>query len=187
MNSLDNVKYFWKDLPTWAKGVTLIAAIGIPSYIGYTIYKNKQNEKERLKRLEDMKSVDDTIKNLQNSGQKQSYPDSQYLIFADVLYGSMDGCGTEVNKIYDVFDKMNNDIDVNKLISAYGVDKKISCWASGSHIGGLASSLTKELGLNLFDGIYKTRFGYDCTKGNGLSQMKVLNCILNSKGIKTQF
>jgi predicted negative regulator of RcsB-dependent stress response len=183
-NTLDNVKYFWADLPKWAKGVALIAVIAIPSYIGYKIYKNKQDEKERLKALEDLNKVDDQIRNLKNQGQVPSHSDAQYNQFADDLFQAMKGCGTEVNKIYKVFDKMYNDIDVYKLILAYGVDKELTCWASSNVKGGLAQALSSELGFGILTNRFTSSFGYVCFH---TYELDVVNCILSKKGIKFQF
>jgi predicted negative regulator of RcsB-dependent stress response len=183
-NTLDNVKYFWADLPKWAKGIAIVAAIGIPSYIGYTIYKNKKEEQARLKALEDLNKVTDEIQNLKNQGQVPSHSDAQYNQFAEDLFQAMNGCGTEVKKVYKVFDKMYNDIDVYKLILAYGVDKELSCIISSNFKGGLAGAVSSELGLGLLALSYVSSYGYRCTK---TYELDVVNCILSKKGIKFQF
>lgn len=56
------------------------------------------------------------------SGQRASYVDSQYKIFADAIYSAGFDVlfGTNEDAIYSVFNRMNNDLDVNKLIVAFG-------------------------------------------------------------------
>lgn len=184
MKTIDNVKYFWADLPKWAKGIALVAAIGIPSYIGYKIYKNKQDEKQRLKALEDLNKITDEIQNLKNQGQSPSYSDAQYNQFAEVLFQAMDGCGTSYGKIYEVMDKMYKDIDVYKLILAYGVDKELSCITSSNFKGGLAGALSSELGIAFPQVHFTSSFGYTCWNTD---ELKMVNCILSKKGIKFQF
>lgn len=67
---------------------------------------------------------------LENSGQKQTYLDSQYNSYADVLYTAMDGLGTNFDAIMRVFGAMKNDLDVAKLISAFGIkeDYNLTEW-----------------------------------------------------------
>ena len=66
---------------------------------------------------------------LQNTfaGQQPSYQDSQYRILADKLLQSMDSSwydptsyGTDEAQIQGVFQKMNNNTDVLKLVQAFG-------------------------------------------------------------------
>lgn len=56
------------------------------------------------------------------SGQRPSYVDSQYKIFADAIYSAGFDVlfGTDEDAIYSVFNRMNNDLDINKLIVAFG-------------------------------------------------------------------
>lgn len=60
------------------------------------------------------------IQTFANVGQQASYPDSQYINFADALYSAMDGWGTDEEAVQQVFQAMNNDIDVLKLTKAFG-------------------------------------------------------------------
>jgi D-arabinose 1-dehydrogenase-like Zn-dependent alcohol dehydrogenase len=59
---------------------------------------------------------------LVRAGQRASYVDSQYKIFADAIYSAGFDVlfGTDEDAIYNVFNRMNNDLDVNKLIVAFG-------------------------------------------------------------------
>ena len=74
---------------------------------------------------------------LTDKGQKATYLDSQYIIFANSLYEAMNSSafdwGTDEVSVGKIMYKMKNDIDVNKLITAF--DKKdgddLSAWITG--------------------------------------------------------
>lgn len=76
-------------------------------------------------------------------GMRPSYVDSQYKLFADTIYSSGFDVlfGTDEDSIYAVFRKMNNDLDVNKLIVAFGT-RRIEFSSQSASLGGF---LTSEL------------------------------------------
>lgn len=61
------------------------------------------------------------VNKLQKSGVKQTYPDSNYSQWANAIYSAgFNTLGTDEQTIYDIFKKMVNDLDVAKLIVAFG-------------------------------------------------------------------
>lgn len=86
---------------------------------------------------------------LTNKGQKATYLDSQYIIFANALYQAMNSSafdwGTDEVSVGKIMYKMKNDIDVNKLITAF--DRKdgddLSAWITGDF-----SAEDKEMYIN---------------------------------------
>lgn len=79
-------------------------------------------------------------------GLVQSYVDSQYKLFADTIYSAGFDVlfGTDENAIYAVFKQMNNDLDVNKLIVAFGT-RRIEFSTQTASLGGfLASELDEK-------------------------------------------
>ncbi len=75
-----------------------------------------------------------------SSGQTLSYPLSSYTGYADAIYeAGMVWNGTDENAIYNVFKKMNNDLDVLQLIKAFGMRRKE--WSlQEANLGGYISS-----------------------------------------------
>jgi len=57
----------------------------------------------------------------QNVGQTPSYQNTQYQIFADSLYAAMKGWGTDEETCKQVMLQMNNNADILKLISIFGI------------------------------------------------------------------
>lgn len=96
---------------------------------GAGIYLTSRLIKKASKGALVVKTQTDIVK-LENSGQKQTYLDSQYNSYADALYTAMNGMGTNFDAIMRVFGAMKNDLDVAKLISAFGTkeDYNLTEW-----------------------------------------------------------
>lgn len=92
---------------------------------------------------------EDDLGILTGGGDKATYLDSQYIIFANSLYQAMNSSafdwGTDETTVGSIMYKMKNDIDVNKLITAFG--KKdgydLSEWITGDF-----SSEAKDMYVN---------------------------------------
>lgn len=64
-------------------------------------------------------------KKFKAQGEKQSYADGQYNVFADSLYSAfIYWAGTDEDTIYSIMDKMKNNLDVSKLIQAFGTRRQ---------------------------------------------------------------
>ena len=145
-------------LPAWAKGIIAVGVIGGGAYL---IYKLVKKGKDILKPDEAKKDV----KELEQAGQVASYMDAQYIGFADAIYAARAGnnvFGTDEDAIYAVFMRMKNDLDVAKLITAFGV-RRLSYSFQESALGGF---LKDDL-----DG----------------EEIDTINTILKKKGISYQF
>lgn len=98
---------------------------------------------------------------LTSQGMIPSFTQSQYNQFANDLEAAMRGLGTNEPAIYNVFNQMNNDLDIVKLNTAFGIRKNF--WGVGSD---LQNWLRKDLSNK---------------------EMLKLNNILANKGITKQF
>jgi len=97
------------------------------------------------------------------SGQVPSFGDTVYVGFADkIVSASTTNFGTDEKAIYAVFTQLNNDIDVLKLVQAFG-------------------NRRKEFSL-----FWDSLAGYLAGELNG-SEMSKINDILKSKGIRYRF
>ena len=121
----------WSNRGTLEKGLILGGSI-------FGIIVIVKNSKKLIEYIQS-KRINDTYESdadkLINKGVTPTYMDSQYMIFANVLFSAMNSYGTDEVAIGKIMYKMKNDLDVNKLITAYG--KKDG--------GTLISWLTKEL------------------------------------------
>ena len=152
------VKEIATGLPAWAKGIIAVGVIGGGAYL---IYKLVKKGKDILKPDEAKKDV----KELEQAGQVASYMDAQYIGFADAIYSARAGnniFGTDEDSIYNVFMKMKNNLDVAKLITAFGV-RRLSYSFSEASLGGfLQDDLDSE-------------------------EIDTINTILSKKGITYKF
>ena len=88
------------------------ALIGGGLFLGYKIYKSVLGDKSSVAQTD--------VQTLQAKGIKASYPDGVYTNLADSIEQACLGCGTDEQIIYQCFDKLKNNLDVAKLIVAYG-------------------------------------------------------------------
>jgi hypothetical protein len=109
----------------FAKPLTWVIVAGIAIYFGSKLFK-------KLKTNKDLQAANKDINELEKN-QKQNYSDGQYSIWAQQLFVAMSGLGTDENAIYRVFGYMVNDLDVAKLIRAFGVkdDESLGEWLAG--------------------------------------------------------
>jgi hypothetical protein len=103
------------------------------------------------------------VKNLTAKGIKPTYPDSSYTQWASsITSAGFNVLGTNEQAIYAIFQKMMNDLDVAKLIVAFG-NQRIEFSFQSAPLGGwLASELDSD-------------------------ELAVVNKILKDKNIKYQF
>ena len=163
---------WFTELPGWAKGVTVVAGVGLFTvvsiiYGGSTIdwFKNvKSRREDKNENKAEQEELSDKIK----QGQTQSFANSQYLMYAQSLKVAFDGWGTSTSSVMSIFSKMKNDTDVLKLITAYGT-RTISSGRFSTEPdlkGTLAEAITSELSA---------------------SEISKINGILSKANIKYQF
>lgn len=117
----NQVYQYYKDLPSWAKGVVVVGGGLILFLVGKRVYKAVfPNEAERKNR-QLFNDVAKEINNYQNAGLKASFVDSQYETFANTIYNSMRfASGDDYATVELTMKRMKNNLDVAKLIKAFG-------------------------------------------------------------------
>lgn len=138
-------------LPSWAKGAIVVAAIG-GAYLLYRKIDDVTGGSGGFFTPDVPKTpLPTTLNNEISQFAKQytqSYPDSNYVLLANKLFTAMYGYGTDEEAIYSVFRLMKNDLDVAKLIKAFGVRKSESSWAMPFNMAG-EGDLAEWLGAEL--------------------------------------
>ena len=110
----DNVFKYYTELPPWAKGVVVVGGLGIAYIIGSKIYAALQPKPQEIK------NVENDITRLE-TGMKPSYGDATYDQYANTVYNAQrTSASNDSGTIMDVALLMKNDLDVAKLIKAYG-------------------------------------------------------------------
>lgn len=168
----------YSGLPGWAKGTLAVGGLVIVGFVAYTIYKNAK-KKSSLKQANQL-SQDATkeVVELSKTGIRPSYGQSQYESFVLKLVLAMDGCGTDEESVFKVFEFMKNKADLLTLIKTFGVRFYQPCAATSP------ISYTKWLYDNeSFGGGLSTWLEYDLTS----SEIQKINSILSKKGIDYKF
>ncbi len=115
------------------------------------LYPQLQKFWNQIKKQAEQKTVEE-IENLVDT-KKLSYPLAKYQLFADSLFTAMDGLGTNLEAVGNVFNQINNINDLYQLIATFGVkkDENLPQWIQGDlswiEIRGLNLRLT-EKGIN---------------------------------------
>lgn len=92
-----------------------IALAGAAGFALYKLFKKPPPETVTQAKVED------EIKKSESDGVVPTYGNSQYNIFADSLAAAMFDVGTNTDTLYSVIGRMKKNIDVLKLIAAFGI------------------------------------------------------------------
>jgi hypothetical protein len=140
------VYQYYKDLPQWAKGIVVVGGAAALFFVGKKIYTIVFPSAEEKRNVELGRNIDSEIGKLQKS-QKATFPESTYNTLANTIYNSMKfAVGDDYGAVQDSLKKMKNDLDVAKLIKAFGSRQD---YAFGIPVGGkmdLFTYVKKELG-----------------------------------------
>lgn len=172
------MKETYNNLPNWAKGAIAVGGVLIVGIFGYKIYQDIKKKKDLKNANQAADQADSELRNLSNQGVKPTITASQATTFSTSLQQAMNGCGTDENKIYGVFDKLTNDADVYMLIKQFGVRFYTPCPATNPV--SYAKFLYDD---KSFGGDLGTWLGYDLTNG----EVQKINGILAKKSIKFRF
>ena len=169
---------YYKDLPTWSKGVVAVGGLAVVVIVGYTVYKKIKTSLDIRKNLEESESASDDLKDLENQGIKPTLNNSQIMTIINSLKDAMNGCGTTEQRVYDNFSKLNNDADFLLLLKIWKVQYYEPCSVTNP------ISYTRWMfDDKIFGGNLSEWLNYDMTT----TEINKINSILATKGIKHRF
>lgn len=160
--------------PPVVKGVVVVG-LGL---IGWGIYRAIKKEKDRKEATQAAAQAQAELDQMAAQGVRPSYPVSQYLTYADRLVQAMNGCGTNEDLVYSVFNAMKNDADVLQLIASFGLRYYTPCALSDP-----VSYAIWQFNDKAYGGELATWLSYDLSD----SEIGNINSILQAKGIHYQF
>ena len=145
----ENTVYkFYKDLPPWAKGVVVVGAGLVVYIVGRQVWKlvkPKSAQEQSNKQI--LQGAGQDVRDFEKQGQKQSYTNTQYEQFANTIYNGMRYCvGDDYGTVELTLKKMNNNVDVAKLIQAFGSRQDYCFGIPASGKLDLFTYVQKELG-----------------------------------------
>jgi len=144
----EKVYTYYKDLPSWAKGVVVIGVLGGGFLIVKSFIDRLKREAERKKAEQDIVRAKDELQQLQEQGEATTFNKSTYDAFAQSLVDQFDGCdffvrgpfgidnyeelSTSAKKLYDIVKQLNNDRDFLELVDSFGLRTYDDCgWGTG--------------------------------------------------------
>lgn len=155
--------------------VIVVAGLGLLGYAIYRAIKGDESEKN-AKVAPDLANA--KLKELAAKGVLPSYDDLQFQVFVESLVQAMEGCGTDEELIYKVFQAMQNDADISKLIAMFDIQYIKPCEVS-SPLQWLWSFVDRTA----FGGNLPTWIAYDLSASN----ISTINSILEANGVNYQF
>ena len=135
---------YYKELPTWAKGVAVVGVLVAVGLVGYGIIKKLQQDAKNRAAQKKLNDVRNELENQTNQGVVRSYPKSQYNAWAGELEDQFAGCDISIGapfgivsdyydlsnsgkKLYDIASKLNNDIDYLELVDSFDIRTYDDC------------------------------------------------------------
>ena len=157
---------YYKDIPTWAKGVVVVGGIAIVYFTAKSFLKRVKSNAEKGKAMETVNAQKKEEKNLEDTGLKATFSDSQYKAWADALQNQFDGCDIDIfdfltipalwknfsgtnsaKKLVSIISKFKNDLDFLKLSTAWAIRTYDQCgWGMGNvENASLSKAVSDEL------------------------------------------
>lgn len=164
----------YKNLPPWSRGIIAIVGVGAVAFVGFKLYKSVFPSLQERQSRQLINEVESEVKGFQNQGMKQSFTDSQYNAFANDIYEGMRyAVGDNYANVERILLSMNNDLDVAKLIKAFGIRQDYAFGIPTGSGKDLITFVNSELGEDY----------------GGLTRYRVdrINTNWKKKGIKYQF
>jgi hypothetical protein len=147
----DKLYNYYKDLPPWAKGVVVVGGLGMVYIIGSKIYAATKPKPQ------DIVNVENDINKLEVKMQP-SYGDASYDQYANTIYNAQrTSMSNDSGAILDVAKLMKNDLDIAKLVKAYGTRQDYA-FGFPTEKYGLGGAMRKGIEADLF-GAYSNRIG----------------------------
>ncbi len=110
----------WNGLPMWAKGAIAVAGTATVLVVGYKVYKLVEKTDDEKRKKSSSASLKSEIESLSKK-MAPSFKETEYIAMADTIYEGMRLCvGDDYGTVENTLKKMKNDLDVAKLIKAYG-------------------------------------------------------------------
>ena len=177
---------YYKDLPSWAKGVVVVGG-GVVVYLGVTsIMRKIKQAKETAMSMQEVDSANSELQAEIRSGKKPTITNTIAEAISNAIVSASNDCGTDEKLIFSQFDKVNNQADMLLLVQIFGLRKKIRCVFSDDP---RESTMLFGLIEASFSSAYTPPMSLSAMLNSELdtTQLQTLNNKLATKGIKYKF
>lgn len=155
--------------------VIVVAGVGLLGYSLYRAWKKNQDEAD-ANHAADQANAE--LQLLEQQGITPTLSLSEFENMSQTIVTAVDGCGTDEDAIFSVFNRLSNDADVRQLIKTFGIRYTQPCSITSPISYALWLANDKAFGgpLNIF-------LRYDLSD----SDIATINSILRQRGIAYQF
>jgi preprotein translocase subunit YajC len=148
----------YKELPAWAKGVTVVGGLTVVYIFASQVVKKIREQAANKQNQQAVESAKDEIKVLQQQGMKATITKAQADAMADEIVNAYKGADLLLQSAgvtTRVFNKLNNDIDFLLLKSSFGVRTYPDAfWGNVSNVT-LEAAIQNELFNTTIDSLNK--------------------------------
>lgn len=168
----------YSDAPPWAKGIILVGAV----YIGYRLVNFTLAKIKNLQDIKDVTQESNTatteLEQLAQQGIKPTLTAGQVDTSINKIVEAVNGCGTDEQAIYSVFNTLKNIADLKLLVQNWKIQYYRPCAATEP-----ISYSKWLLNTKSFGGSLNTFLNYDLSN----SEINNINNILKNKNINYTF
>ena len=152
---------YYKELPSWAKGVVVVGGIAIVYFTSKQLIARIKKQGEIKKDMAVVIDQQNEVKVLEQTGARASFSDSQYKSWADAIQKQFDGCDFSYQnyilpesffsysgaKVYQILNNFKNNLDFLKLSTAWGIRTYDKCglWNGNVENVSLSGAISDEL------------------------------------------
>lgn len=113
-----------------ARPIQWLIVGGVTAYFASKAIKRiAENIQAKRDEKRQQKELDDQEQQQRKTGQYPSYTDYQYTVYADALFVALKGSTEDEEEFLPVMQAMKKDIDVTKLIKAFGTRDVSASWS----------------------------------------------------------
>jgi hypothetical protein len=170
---------YYKDLPSWAKGVVIVGSLAMGYAVVTKIYNTITDANNKAKQEKEINTADADLQRENQAGRGQTLSNSSLEAMSSAIVQASGDCGTNEDIIVAQFDNLQNEADMLAFVKVFGLRDKLRCPFSSDPYGDkwcLLSCRTPVMSLSSM--LYSE-----------LSQgwIDTLNKKLGQKGIKYRF
>ena len=191
MATKEKIVQVTQGLPSWAKGVIAVVAVGGVVFIGYKVYKLLQDITQGKDQRDVIKSVKQEIKQELDAGKNPSHPMSVYRSAVNQIKSNLNDCEANINDETNVIKLLTkvvkNNLDWKILQQEWDVKEVEDCaiWTSTKYE--LAELLQDQLDQKYVFTLGKLvgeNFIYDPKTSGEKSTFDILKTYFNKIGVK---
>lgn len=169
---------YYRDQPSWAKGIINVIVVGGTAFIGWKIYQGMKKRQAVRNAGQYPQAAATELQMLAQKGIYPSFSASQYEAYSQQMAQAMAGCGTDEDAILRIMGQLRNDADLIMLVKTFGVRAYEPCYLTNP-----IDHATWVFNREAFPMSLDAWFSRDLSTGN----IEDINDVLKERGITYSF